>query len=133
MAMLKEAEKELMKGKKCETHFASTSQSSRAWPKATRGVKKKKKKGKIKSSKPFGKGKDKSQVVCLQCYKQGHWKRDCREYKAHMKEIKASKAGMFVIEINMSTTSYKNWIFESGYSTHICTAVQDLQINRRLA
>ena len=63
-------------------------------------------------------------------------KRDCREYKAHMKEIKASKTptlGMFVIEINMSTSSFKNLIFYSGYGTHICTDVQVLQISRRLA
>ena len=39
---------------------------------------------------------------------------------------------MFVIEINMATSSFKNWIFDSGYGTHICTDVQDLQISRRL-
>ena len=136
MSTLREAENELLKGKKHGAHFASTSQSSRAWPKATEGVKKKKKKGKAKSSKPSGKGKDKSQDVCLQCGKRGHWKRDCREYKAHMKEIKADKApasGMFVIEINPSATSFKIWIFDSGCVTHICTDVQDLRISRRLA
>ena len=63
MSTLREVVKELLKGKKREAHFASTSQSSRAWPKATRGVKKKnkkKEKGKAKSSKPSRKGKDKS-------------------------------------------------------------------------
>ena len=40
MSMLGEAENELLKGKKCEAHFASTSQSAKAWPKATGGVKK---------------------------------------------------------------------------------------------
>ena len=71
----------------------------------------KKKKSKAKSSMSSGKAKDKSQDISLQCGKLGHWKRDCREYKAHMKEIKAGKApasGMFVIEINMSTCSFKN-------------------------
>ena len=43
-----------------------------------------------------------------------------------MKEVKASKAptsDMFVIEINMSTSIFKNCIFDSGCGTHICTDV----------
>ena len=124
MSILKEAEKQLLKGNKREAHFASISQSPKAWPKATGGVKKKKhkRKGKAKSSKASGKPKDKSLDVCLQCGNRGHWKRDCREYKAFQKEIKAGKApasGMFVIEINMTTSSFKNQIFDSGCGTHI--------------
>ena len=62
MSTLRETEKEILKGKKREAHFASTSQTPRAWPKATRGVKKKKhrNKGKAKSSKGSGKPKEKS-------------------------------------------------------------------------
>ena len=99
-------------------------------------MKKKKRKGKAKSSKSSGKTKDKSQDVCQQCGKRGHWKCDCREYKAHMKEVKAGKtptSGLFVIEINISTTSFKNLIFDSGCGTHIYNDVQDLQISSRLA
>ena len=40
---------------------------------------------------------------------------------------------MFVIEINMNISSFKNWIFDSGCGTHSCTDVQDLQISRKLA
>ena len=66
ISIMKEAEKKLLNGKKCEAHFASISQSPRAWPKAIGGVKKKhKKKGKAKSSKGSGKPKDKSQDVYL--------------------------------------------------------------------
>ena len=67
LSTLKEAEKELLKGNKREAHFASTSQTPRAGPKATGGVKKKKykRKGNAKSSKASGKPKGKSQDVCL--------------------------------------------------------------------
>ena len=53
-----------------------------------------------------------------------------------MEDIKAGKApasGMFVIEINMTTSSLKNWIFDSGCAAHICTDLQDLQNSRMLA
>ena len=137
LSTLKEAEKEFLNGNKREAHFTSTSHGPRAGPKVTGGVRKKKhiQKGKAKKSKASGKPKDKSQYVCLQCGKRGHWKRDYREYKALQKEIKAGKppaSGMFVIEINMATSSFKNWIFDSGCGTHICTDVQDLRISRRL-
>ena len=74
LSILKEAEKDLLKGNKREAHFASTSQTPRAGLKATRGVKKKKhkRKGKAKSSKASGKPKDKSQDVYLQYGKRGH-------------------------------------------------------------
>ena len=32
----------------------------------------------------------------------------------------------------MTTSSFKNCIFDSGCGTHICTDVQDLRISRRL-
>ena len=55
LSILKEAEKKLVKGNKHEAHFASTSQTPRAGPKETRGVKKKKhkKKGKCQIVKGF--------------------------------------------------------------------------------
>ena len=65
MSTLREAEKELLKGKKREVHFALTSHSPRAWPNTSGGVKKKKqkKKGKGKASKASVKPNDKSQDV----------------------------------------------------------------------
>ena len=61
MSTLREAEIELLKGKKRDAHFTSTSRAPRAGPKATRGAKKKKKgKGKARSSKASGKPKEKS-------------------------------------------------------------------------
>ena len=68
MSIQKEVENEILNRKKCEAHFASTSQSPKAWPKTTEGVKKKKKKkkkGNAKSSKTSRKSKDKSQDVCM--------------------------------------------------------------------
>ena len=112
---------------KRKVHLTSTSHKA----KASGGVKKKKK-GKAKSSKSSGKTKDISQDICLHYGKRGHWKRDCRQLKAEVKAGKAPSSGMFVIEINMSTTNLKNWIFDYGCGTHICTDVQDLQVSRRL-
>ena len=67
LSTLKEAEKELLKGNKRDAHFTLTSQTPRAGPKATGGVKKKKHKrnDNAKSSKASEKPKDKSQDVCL--------------------------------------------------------------------
>ncbi len=133
MAMLKEAEPELSKGKRREAHVMHMPKKgkgkSRKYPKPSGGVKK------VKAQSSSGKTRDKSQDVCLFCGKRGHWKRDCRAYKAELKDKKAGKApasGMFVIEINMSISSSKSWIFDTGCGTHICTDVQDLQISRRL-
>ena len=110
MAMLKEAEPELSKGKKREAHLVHAQKKgkgkSRKYPKPSGGVKKK-----AKAQSSSGKTRDKSQDKCLFCGKRGHWKRDCQAYKADQKAEKAGKApasGMFVIEINMSTSSNKS-------------------------
>src|SRR6516165_9542858 len=44
----------------------------------------------------------------------------------------ASASGMFVIEINLSASSYTSWIFDTGCAAHICNNVQGLQVHRSI-
>ncbi|MBN6697926.1 DDE-type integrase/transposase/recombinase, partial [Escherichia coli] len=93
---------------------------------------------KVAGKAPAGPIADHLQDVCLYCGKKGHWKRDCRKYKADQEKGKkqqtqgASASGMFVIEINLSTPTNTSWILDTGCGAHICTHVQGLQHSRRL-
>ncbi|KAG8478355.1 hypothetical protein CXB51_028118 [Gossypium anomalum] len=64
----------------------------------------------------------------------GHWKRNCPVYLEEIKKAKASRtsaSGIYVIDINLSTTAY--WVLDTGCGSHICTSVQGLQRSRTLA
>jgi hypothetical protein len=146
--MLKDAEPELSKGKRKEVHTAQSSKrkgkgknQKKFIPKPSGGVKKKKKKmAKVaKGKKAAGKPRDRSQDACLNCQRLGHWKRDCPLLKGKREvqlvqggQTSGSAPGTFVIEINMSTSGTKSWIFDTGCGTHICNNLQGLQISRRV-
>ncbi|KAG8497176.1 hypothetical protein CXB51_008417 [Gossypium anomalum] len=64
----------------------------------------------------------------------GHWKRNCPVYLEEIKKAKASRTsalGIYVIDINLSTTT--SWVLDTGCGFHICTSVQGLQRSRTLA
>ncbi|KAG8497104.1 hypothetical protein CXB51_008305 [Gossypium anomalum] len=64
----------------------------------------------------------------------GHWKRNCPIYLEEIKKAKASgtsASGIYVIDINLSTTT--SWVLDTGCGSHICTSVQGLQRSRTLA
>ena len=69
--------------------------------------------------------------VYFHCNEPGHWKRNCKLYLDELKKKKkksretTSSSGIYVIEINLSTST--SWVFDTGYGSHICTNVQGLK------
>ena len=45
--------------------------------------------------------------------------------------VETSTSGIFVIEINLSTSA--SWVLDNGCGSHICTNVQGLKRSRKLA
>ncbi|KAK8563326.1 hypothetical protein V6N12_035475 [Hibiscus sabdariffa] len=71
---------------------------------------------------------------CFHCDKPGHWKRSCPVYLEDVKKAKAvgaSVSGIYVIDVNMSTST--SWVLDTGCGSHIFTSVQGLYMRRNLA
>ena len=100
-------------------------------------------KGNKKAKKVFAKSKPKSSALkpkggiakegnCFHCGETGHWKRNCKVYLEDLKKGSVTSAsGIFVIEVNLSTSS--SWVLDTGCGSHICVNVQDLKRSRTLA
>ena len=70
--------------------------------------------------------------TCFHCGKTGHWKRNCPKYlEDNENGVETSNSGIFVIEINLSTSA--SWVLDTGCGSHICTNVQGLKRSRELA
>ena len=92
------------------------------------------KKGKGQSKPKAKKPKLPKKGVCFFYNKQGHWKRNCKLYLEDLKKKKSSEAttsGIYVIEVNLSTSTL--WVLDTRCGSHICVNVQGLRSSRSLA
>ena len=66
--------------------------------------------------------------------KECHWKRNCPAYLESLKKMKSVQiqdSSIFVIEVNLSTST--SWVLDTGCGSHICINVKELQRRRSLA
>ncbi|KAK8538861.1 hypothetical protein V6N12_034568 [Hibiscus sabdariffa] len=93
----------------------------------------------IGKTKPKGKNavKPKGGIIkegkCFHCDKPRHWKRNCPVYLEDVKKAKAvgaSVSGIYVIDVNMSTSTS---VLDTGFGSHTCTSVEGLHMRRNLA
>ena len=92
------------------------------------------KKGKGQSKPKDKKPKPPKEGVCFFCNEQGHWKRICKIYLENLKKKKSNEAttsGIYVIEVNLSTST--SWVLDTGCGSHIYVNVQGLRSSRSLA
>ena len=75
--------------------------------------------------------------VYFQCGKEGHWKRNCKEYLESLKGKKkehtdASASGIYTIEI-CSISCKSLWVLYIGCGYHLCNDMQSLRNNKKVS
>ena len=95
--------------------------------KPTKGIQKKT--GPKKAKEPKG--------VCFQCCKEGHWKRNCKEYLDSLKGKKkehtdASASGIYTIEI-CYISSKSLWVLDTRCGYHLCNDMQALRNSKEVS
>ena len=65
--------------------------------------------------------------ICYHCGKEGHWKRNCKEYLATMKQANVAK-GLYMIQTNLSlsTSMSDSWVLDTACGSYLCKLLQDL-------
>ena len=72
--------------------------------------------------------------TCFHCGKNGHWKRNCKEYLESIKgQGVVSTSGIYMIELLSTIIDQSQWVLDSGSTTHVCNVLQGLRDSRRLA
>ncbi|KAK8993390.1 hypothetical protein V6N11_033491 [Hibiscus sabdariffa] len=131
LGMLRTAEGNMKKGRSKSVLMVREAKGKGKKVAKSKGNGKTKPKGKEALKPKGGVSKD---GKCFHCGKTGHWKRNCPIYLEDVKKVKAvgaSVSGIYVIDVNMSTSS--SWVLDTGYGSHICTSVQGLHTRRSLA
>ena len=96
----------------------------------------KKRKGKAKDTipkpnPPESKDGLKAKGDCFHCGKNGHWKRNCKEYLASLKDKEGGGKGtsatctlvVYVIDIFLANSYMNSWVFDTGSVAHICNTM----------
>ena len=126
--MLREAESTIKKEK--PVLYTGETRKKR---KAERSLKKGKGKGKQGKAKVAKKDPTKDKGQCFHCGKDGHWKRNCKEYLAERAKQKLDEAsGTFMISLHLSDSYDNTWVLDTGSAYHICNSLQVLARPRRL-
>ena len=95
-----------------------TSSKRKSFEKKKKFAKKYKVDGKKKKTESKKKAADKKKY--FHCNSDGHWKRNCPQYLATLKNKKdGPSGGMLVIESNLTISSASNYVLDSGSSTQI--------------
>ncbi|KAK8539407.1 hypothetical protein V6N12_043033 [Hibiscus sabdariffa] len=131
LGMLRSAEGNMKKGGSKSVLMVREAKGKGKKVANSKGIGKTKPKGKEALKPKGGVSKD---GKCFHCGKTGHWKRNCPIYLEEFKKAKtvgASVSGIYVIDVNMSTSS--SWVLDTGCGSHICTSVQGLHTRRNLA
>ena len=120
-----------LKGSKGSVLTVEWTSSKRKSFQKKKSAKKQKVDGKKKKTEPKKKATEKKKY--FHCNSDGHWKQNCPQYLATLKNKKdGPSGGMLVIESNLTIFFTSSWILDSGSSAHLCTSMQGLEESRRL-
>ena len=78
--------------------------------------------------------KKKAKGNCFHYGKPGHWKRNCCNYLASLKNDKPTEGmpNLLVIETNLMDGPFDSWCVDSSTISHICNMLQGFKETRRL-
>ena len=66
--------------------------------------------------------------TCYHYGKEGHWRRNCKEYLAAVKQANVAK-DLYMIQTNLllSTSISDSWVLDTACGSYFCKSLQDLQ------